>query len=104
MISSFLACLFRVRLYPLTYMYAFPPTFPPPPRWTGRNPAELHDKRHQPDLENGRQMGMPLDEFTTEAWEALVQGKEDVPVGMGKEVWEAFEPERRRQGGGFLRG
>ena len=26
--------------------------------------TELHDERHQPDLKNGRAMGMPLDEFT----------------------------------------
>lgn len=26
--------------------------------------TELHDERHQPDIKNGRQMGMPLAEFT----------------------------------------
>lgn len=26
--------------------------------------TELHDERHQPDIKNGRSMGMPLDEFT----------------------------------------
>jgi hypothetical protein len=26
--------------------------------------TELHDEKHQPDVKNGRAMGMPLDEFT----------------------------------------
>lgn len=26
--------------------------------------TELHDEKHQPDIKNGRQVGMPLDEFT----------------------------------------
>jgi short-subunit dehydrogenase involved in D-alanine esterification of teichoic acids len=26
--------------------------------------TELHDEKHQPDIKNGRSMGMPLDEFT----------------------------------------
>ena len=25
---------------------------------------------------------MPIEEFTAEAWKALVQGKTDIPVGM----------------------
>lgn len=28
--------------------------------------TELHDEKHQPDIKNGRAMGMPLDEFTNE--------------------------------------
>ncbi|KIX00316.1 glutamine-fructose-6-phosphate transaminase (isomerizing) [Rhinocladiella mackenziei CBS 650.93] len=28
--------------------------------------TELHDEKHQPDLKNGRAMGMPLDEFTNQ--------------------------------------
>jgi hypothetical protein len=49
--------------------------------------AELHDKKHQPDIENGRQMGMPLDDFIQETWEGLVAGKEDIPVGMVRRRW-----------------
>ena len=26
--------------------------------------TELHDERHQPDIKNGRDIGMPLDDFT----------------------------------------
>jgi short-subunit dehydrogenase involved in D-alanine esterification of teichoic acids len=28
--------------------------------------TELHDEKHQPDIKNGRSIGMPLDEFTNE--------------------------------------
>ena len=28
--------------------------------------TELHDEKHQPDVKNGRSMGMPLDEFTNQ--------------------------------------
>lgn len=30
--------------------------------------TELHDEKHQPDIKNGRQMGMPLDEFIEATW------------------------------------
>lgn len=63
--------------------------------------AELHDKKHQPDIENGRQMGMPLDEFTDELWAGLSAGKEDIPVGMGKAIWERIEPGRREEAAKF---
>lgn len=38
---------------------------------------------------------MPLDDFTNEAYEGLVSGKEDVPVGMAKDGYDAFEPKRQ---------
>lgn len=44
--------------------------------------TELHDERHQPDLKDGRSMGMPLGEFTEGAWEGLVKGWEQIPVGF----------------------
>ncbi|CAD6440427.1 911f46ec-7fd7-409e-bc1f-18b551df2505 [Sclerotinia trifoliorum] len=43
--------------------------------------TELHDEKHQPDIKNGRSIGMPLDEFTEEAWRGLERGDEDIPVG-----------------------
>ncbi|APA07512.1 hypothetical protein SS1G_01001 [Sclerotinia sclerotiorum 1980 UF-70] len=43
--------------------------------------TELHDEKHQPDIKNGRDIGMPLDEFTEEAWMGLERGDEDIPVG-----------------------
>lgn len=30
--------------------------------------TELHDKKHQPDIENGSSMGMPLDQFTDQVY------------------------------------
>ncbi|KAK6528804.1 hypothetical protein TWF694_004038 [Orbilia ellipsospora] len=38
--------------------------------------TELHDEVHQPDLKNGRSMGMPLDEFIEETWKDLNEGNE----------------------------
>ncbi|KAJ8059522.1 hypothetical protein OCU04_011180 [Sclerotinia nivalis] len=49
--------------------------YPPPVQ------TELHDENHQPDIKNGRNIGMPLDEFTEEAWKGLERGDEDIPVG-----------------------
>lgn len=49
--------------------------------------TELHDEKHQPDIKDGRNMGMPLDEFTEEAWKGLERGDEDIPVGTS---WKGF--------------
>ncbi|KEF52594.1 uncharacterized protein A1O9_11437 [Exophiala aquamarina CBS 119918] len=57
--------------------------------------TELHDERHQPDLKNGRSMGMPLDEFTDEAFTGLANGDENVVIGMSQMAWEAFELKRQ---------
>ncbi|KZO91855.1 short-chain dehydrogenase/oxidoreductase [Calocera viscosa TUFC12733] len=43
--------------------------------------TELHDEKHQPDIKNGRSIGMPLAEFTAEAWAGLLAGEDDIPVG-----------------------
>ncbi|QSZ32973.1 hypothetical protein DSL72_002557 [Monilinia vaccinii-corymbosi] len=53
--------------------------------------TELHDEKHQPDIKDGRNFGMPLDEFTEEAWRGLERGDEDIPVGT---VWTGFGYER----------
>ncbi|MCJ1371151.1 hypothetical protein MMC20_002366 [Loxospora ochrophaea] len=57
--------------------------------------TELHDKKHQPDIEDGANMGMPLNEFVDETWDGLAKGKDEIPVQMGKEWYEAFEPARQ---------
>ena len=57
--------------------------------------AELHEEKHQPDIKNGRSIGMPLNEFTEEAWKGLVAGDDNVPVGMGKMAWKGFEADRQ---------
>jgi len=41
-------------------------------------------------------MGMPLDQFTDEAYEGLASGKEEVTVGSTTEWYNRFEPERQK--------
>lgn len=60
--------------------------------------TELHDQKHQPDIDNGRSIGMPLDEFTEAAWKGLSAGKEQVPVGQmseGPYSQDGFETKRQ---------
>ncbi|KAL8936462.1 MAG: hypothetical protein Q9216_004913 [Gyalolechia sp. 2 TL-2023] len=57
--------------------------------------TELHDEKHQPDIKNGRSIGMPLDQFTNEAYAGLAGGKEEVAVGDAAGWYNAFEPERQ---------
>jgi hypothetical protein len=42
------------------------------------NSAELHDYM---GAEKGRQLGMPLDKFTNEAFAGLVSGKDQIIIG-----------------------
>lgn len=42
--------------------------------------TELHDAKHQPDIKDGASMGMPLEKFTEDAWQGLLDGKEDVSL------------------------
>lgn len=58
--------------------------------------TELHDAKHQPDIKNGSRFGMPLNQFTEEAWAGLCAGEADVAVGMAKSGYEAFEEERQK--------
>jgi short-subunit dehydrogenase involved in D-alanine esterification of teichoic acids len=60
--------------------------------------TELHDAKHQPDIKDGHLFGIPLDTFTDEAWKGLVEGKEDVPVGMSATGYSegGFETLRRK--------
>lgn len=57
--------------------------------------TELHDAKHQPDIPNGRQMGMPLDEFTKDSWSKLVKGEEQIPVGFVQAAFDKFETTRQ---------
>lgn len=57
--------------------------------------AELHDEKHQPDIQNGRLIGMPLNEFTDEAVSGLENGLEEIPVGEAKQPYDAIEPQRQ---------
>jgi hypothetical protein len=37
--------------------------------------TELHDAKHQPDITDGGKIGMPIEEFTVEAWKGLAKEK-----------------------------
>lgn len=60
--------------------------------------TELHDAKHQPDIPDGRQIGMPLDEFIDETWKGLTTGKDQIPVGMSAKPYEegGFEVARQK--------
>ncbi|KAF2706137.1 short-chain dehydrogenase/ reductase-like protein [Pleomassaria siparia CBS 279.74] len=58
--------------------------------------TELHDEKHQPDIKNGRSMGMPLDEFTEDSWAKLVKGDDQIPVGFVEKSFEEFEKTRQK--------
>ncbi|KAK5104531.1 hypothetical protein LTS08_002421 [Lithohypha guttulata] len=45
--------------------------------------------------EGGKDVGMPLQDFTNEAWQSLSQGKDQVPVGMAHYAFDAFEMKRQ---------
>ena len=40
-------------------------------------------------------ISMPLDEFMEKEWKGLMEGKEQVPVGMAEVCYEAFENKRQ---------
>lgn len=58
--------------------------------------AELHDAKHQPDIKDGRSIGMPLNEFTDAAWAGLRDGKDSIPVGQTQMGFDALEPARKK--------
>ncbi|KAF1940322.1 short-chain dehydrogenase/ reductase-like protein [Clathrospora elynae] len=64
--------------------------------------TELHDAKHQPDIKDGGNIGMPLDEFTRDAWAGLVEGKEQIPVGFVTKAFENFENKRQEMFNGFM--
>lgn len=56
--------------------------------------TELHDERHQPDLVNGGEIGMPLGPYTEKMFEGLVKGEDQSAIGPGEDLlkeggWEA---------------
>jgi short-subunit dehydrogenase involved in D-alanine esterification of teichoic acids len=57
--------------------------------------TELHDEKNQPDLKNGKLIGMPLEEFTEKSWAKLVSGEEQIPVGVIENSFNGFEKTRQ---------
>lgn len=55
----------------------------------------MHDAKHQPDIKDEGNIGMPLTEFTEEAWGKLVKGDEQIPVGFAAKAFDAFEGKRQ---------
>ncbi|KAK4540379.1 hypothetical protein LTR36_009236 [Oleoguttula mirabilis] len=62
--------------------------------------TELHDAKHQPEMgDRGKNLGMPLKEFTDEAFEGLnAEDNEQVPVQMVKTFlgFNGWEQERQK--------
>ena len=57
--------------------------------------TELHDAKHQPNIKDGHKIGMPLDDFVKEAFAGLSNGDDQVPVGLAKKSFDAFEVKRQ---------
>ncbi|RDW95030.1 hypothetical protein BP5796_00793 [Coleophoma crateriformis] len=58
--------------------------------------TELHDGKHQPDLKNGHQIGIPLQELIDSTRAGLVKDDEQIAVGLAKGIFDAVEPTRQR--------
>ncbi|KAK4627236.1 hypothetical protein CLAFUW4_04439 [Fulvia fulva] len=61
--------------------------------------TEVHDDKHQPEFKGrGRQLGMPLDQFTEEAYAGLnSDDNEQVPVQAVKKFFGFYDWEMERQ-------
>ncbi|CZS92197.1 hypothetical protein WAI453_000130 [Rhynchosporium graminicola] len=66
--------------------------------------TELHDSKHQPDITDGASIGMPLSEFTDEAWAGLCAGETAIPVGVAKRGYEGLEVGRQKAFRGMVEG
>lgn len=60
--------------------------------------TELHDEKHQPDLVNGGQIGMPLTEYTEKMYDGLVKGDEQFAIGPGESLFkeDGWETQRSK--------
>ncbi|KAM0489845.1 hypothetical protein ACHAP8_012163 [Fusarium lateritium] len=50
--------------------------------------TELHNEEHQPDMINGNEIGMPVEEFIDKMYEDLVKGSDQFAVGFGTELFK----------------
>jgi short-subunit dehydrogenase involved in D-alanine esterification of teichoic acids len=50
--------------------------------------TELHDEKHQPDLVNGGEIGMPLAEFIDQMYDSLAGGSDQFAVGLGEDLFK----------------
>ncbi|KAF7540542.1 hypothetical protein G7Z17_g12167 [Cylindrodendrum hubeiense] len=56
--------------------------------------TELHDEKHQPDLVNGGEIGMPVVEFVNRMLDGLAEGHDQFAIGPGENLlkeggWES---------------
>jgi len=58
--------------------------------------TELHDKVHQPDIENGREIGITIEEFMEQAWRGIIEGVEEIPVGFVVGLLEKIDVPRKQ--------
>jgi short-subunit dehydrogenase involved in D-alanine esterification of teichoic acids len=59
--------------------------------------TELHDEKHQPDLQNGGEIGMPLAQYTDAMYAELVKGDEQFAIGPASGwLQNGFEAERQK--------
>lgn len=58
---------------------------------------ELHEEKYQPDLQNGGEIGMPLDQFAEAMYAQLEKGDDQFAIGPAHEWLEnGFEAERQK--------
>ncbi|KAI1480492.1 NAD(P)-binding protein [Daldinia eschscholtzii] len=57
--------------------------------------TELHSQQAELVAIGQGDIGIPVEQFTDEAWEGLVRGDEEIPVGQIKERFEAIEGPKR---------
>ncbi len=65
--------------------------------------TELHDAKHQPNIKDGGQIGMPLAEFLDVTWRGLVKEQDAISMGNVNEAWEGLEGKRVQMFGQFAR-
>ena len=58
--------------------------------------SELHDAEHQPDIQNGRSVGITIEEFMATAWPGIVEGKEEIAVGFVVMALEKVDGPRKQ--------
>jgi short-subunit dehydrogenase involved in D-alanine esterification of teichoic acids len=63
---------------PLRIVEVFPPAVQ----------TELHDEEHQPDLVNGKEIGMPLVDFVDQMYNGLVDGSDQFAIGLGEDLFK----------------
>ncbi|KAK9777782.1 hypothetical protein AB5N19_04494 [Seiridium cardinale] len=82
---------FRQQLKDAGYLIRVVEVFPPAVQ------TELHDEKHQPDLQNGGEIGMPLAQFVDAMYVELEKGDDQFAIGPAKPWLEnGFEAERQK--------